>query len=195
MSTLRTRLIRLAASYPAGTKVRTRLLAVLDQERPRQKKALQMESNATVIPVLNGLLRREMTVVNQYMVQHALCANWGYAKLASLLKSTAITEMKHAEALIERIIYLEAVPEVGQLNEVHIGADVEAQLRNNWATEREAVTLYNAAIALCYKVGDNGTRSLLEPILVDEERHLDEDQSRIEQIETLGLKNFLAEML
>lgn len=195
MSDIRTRLIRLAASYPSASGERQALLSLVEQEAPRQKQALLLDSNAAIIPVLNGLLRREMTVVNQYMVQHALCENWGYTKLAGILKMQAVCEMKHAEKLIERVIYLESIPEVGQLNEVHVGADVESQLRNNWAAEREAVGLYNKAIALCVQQGDSGTRTLLESILADEEKHLDEDQSRIEQIRTLGIEKFLAEMI
>lgn len=189
----RAHLVRLASSFPAHSKERRLLLALLNG--PSVKTALEMDSNEVVIPVLDRLLKRELTVVNQYMVQHALCENWGYTVLADMLKAQAISEMKHAEMLIERVIYLEGVPEVGQLGEVKIGTDVETQIRNNWEAEREAVTLYNQAIALCYRVGDNGTRALLEPILADEEKHLDTDQARIEQIETLGIKKFLAEMM
>lgn len=189
MSTLRTKVIRLASIYPKGSEERKALLSTL---RPT-KKALVMDGNPTVLPMLNALLRRELTVINQYMVQHALCDNWGYTKLANILKAQAITEMKHAETLIERFVYLEGIPEVGQLQEVHIGSDVPSILANNWKVEREAVALYNKAIALCYQVGDNGTRTILEPILADEEKHLDDDQARIEQIKTMGLENFLAE--
>jgi bacterioferritin len=154
---------------------------------------MQLPSNPTVIAALNILLRREMTVVNQYMVQHSLCANWGYVVLAGSLKMQAISEMKHAETLIERVILLEGIPEVGQLNEVRIGADVEAHLRNNEAAEQDAVRLYNQAIALCSRVGDNGTRTLLEGVLAAEEAHLDNTQALIRQIDAMGIENFLAE--
>lgn len=193
MSDLRSNLIRLAASYPSKSEKRRAVLNILSQDVLQNKTALQMESNPQVIAVLNALLRREMTVVNQYMVQHALCSNWGYTVLAKALKAQAICEMKHAEMLIERVIFLEAIPEVGQLNEVHVGADVETQLRNNWTSEREAVALYNKAIAFCYRAGDNGSRKLLEPILEEEEKHLDNTQALLEQIKTMGIENFLAE--
>jgi bacterioferritin len=190
MSDLRPKLVRLAHSLPAKSEKRRLLLSIL--RKPKQ--GLELESNPVIIETLDGLLRREMTVVNQYMVQHALCANWGYNVLAGLLKAQAIGEMKHAEMLIERVIFLEGIPEVGQLNKVHVGADVPTQLKNNWTAEREAVDLYNQAIAMCYTVGDNGTRKMLEPILDDEEQHLDHTQALLEQIKAMGLPNFLAEM-
>jgi len=194
MANLRQGLIRLASSYPAKSEERRTLLALL-QEEGTAKTALTMESNVSVIPVLNGLLRKEMTAVNQYMVQHAVNDNWGYKKLGGILRAQAITEMRHAEALMERIIFLEAIPEVGRLDEVHIGSDVESHLQNNWASEREAVGLYNQAIAFCAAQGDQGTRKLLEGILAEEEFHLDFTQSMLQQIKTMGLSAFLAEQI
>lgn len=166
-----------------------------DRRTAGRRQALTLESNPEIIATLNVLLRRELTVIIQYMIQSEMCANWGYKKLAGLLKMQAITEMKHAEAEIERIVYLEGVPNVSQLNEIRTGTDVPSIIQNNWDAEREAVDLYNSAIAKCYALGDNGTRVLLEPILADEEKHLDDDQSRLEQIQAMGLPAFLAEQL
>ena len=189
MIPLRTHLLKLAATLPTGARGRKELLSILATE----KSALRLEGTPQVIEVLNRLLQREMTVVHQYMVQHSMCDNWGYNELSGCLKAQAIGEMKHAEMLIERIIFLESAPEVGQLGEVRVGADIPTMLQNNEEAEREAVELYNRSIAICYQLGDNGTRKMLEPILSDEEAHLDHTQALLDQINAMGLELFLSE--
>jgi len=159
-----------------------------------EKGAMSLPSNPAVINMLNDLLKREMTVVNQYMVQHAIVNDWGYDILGGALKEQAIGEMKHAEAIMERIILLDGVPEVGQLGEVKVGKSVPEMLQNNAEAEREAVHLYNQAITQCMRLADNGTRKFLDPILADEELHLDDTETKLDQIQKLGLPLFLTEM-
>ena len=144
-----------------------------------------------VIDKLNELLARELTVISQYMVHAEMCANWGYNKLAGQIKMQAIGEMKHAEKLIERIIFFNGVPDI-KLNEVYIGTDVPSMLDNDKNAEAEAVDLYNDSVKICRDDGDNGTRDMLEFILKDEEAHLDWLLSLIDQIDQMGLENFLA---
>lgn len=190
MSDLRKQLIRLASNMPTGPERRD-LLAVLSKHQ--SKTALRLEGSDEVIMLMQPLLRREMTVVNQYMVQHAWCDNQGYTKLSAHFKAQAISEMRHAEALIERTIFLEGIPEVGQLNEVKIGSNVPEMFANNLDSEQEAVQMYNSAVARCLLLGDNGTRTLLEGILADEEKHHDNTQAMLEQIDAMGLDLFLSE--
>jgi bacterioferritin len=150
-----------------------------------------VKGNDKVIERLNALLADELTAINQYMVHSEMCANWGYGKLHEATEKRAITEMRHAEKLIGRIIFLEGKPVVSQLNPLHIGADVEAQLKNDWAAEDGAVKAYNDAIPLATNCGDNGTRELLEDILEDEEDHIDWLETQLDQIEQMGLQNYL----
>jgi bacterioferritin len=150
-----------------------------------------VKGNDKVIERLNALLADELTAINQYVVHSEMCANWGYDKLHEATEKRAITEMRHAEKLIGRIIFLEGKPVVSQLNALHIGADVEAQLKNDWAAEDGAVKAYNDAIPLTTSQGDNGTRELLEDILEDEEDHIDWLETQLDQIEQMGLQNYL----
>jgi bacterioferritin len=152
-----------------------------------------MKGNKKIIDRLNHLLADELTAVNQYIVHSEMCDNWGYKKLAGLIKQRAIGEMKHAEKLIERILFLEGTPAVGTLNKISIGNDIEKQFKNDQLAETGAVKIYNESIRLCTESGDNGTRELLESILKDEETHLDWLETQIEQIKQLELKNYLVE--
>jgi bacterioferritin len=158
-----------------------------------QKHSLVLSSNTAVIEVLNGLLRSEVTAVAQYMVQSEMLDNQGYAVLAKWLKEQAIGEMKHAESHMERIVFLEGMPDVSKLNEIHIGNTVPEIFANNFRSEKTAVDDYNKAVATCGQLGDTGTRKLLEGILSDEEKHLDRTQALLDQIKQMGLPNFLAE--
>ena len=152
-----------------------------------------MKGDKTVIEKLDELLAEELTAINQYMVEAEMCANWGYEKLHTAMQKRAITEMKHAEDLIERILFLNGRPTVSKLNKINIGADVEAMHKNDLASELSSVAHYNQAIGLCVQAGDNGTRELLKAILKDEESHVDWLEAQQDQIKQMGIQLYLAE--
>ncbi|HPD16448.1 MAG TPA: bacterioferritin [Planctomycetota bacterium] len=150
-----------------------------------------MKGNAKVLEWLNKLLADELTAISQYMVHAEMAENWGYGKLGGHFQKRAIDEMKHAEKLIGRILFLEGKPVVSQLNEMHIGAEVPKMLANDKGAEMGAVKSYNEAIALCAEVRDNATKEMLDGILNDEDRHIDEIEERLDQIEQMTLPIFL----
>src|SRR5512134_2909860 len=115
-----------------------------------------MKGNEKIIALLNDLLADELTAINQYMVHSEMCANWEYKKLHEATEKRAIEEMKHAEKLIGRVLFLEGKPIVSQLNKISIGATVEEQLKNDLAGELGAIKAYNEGIKLCLEVGDGG---------------------------------------
>ncbi len=154
-----------------------------------------MKGNEQIIARLNDLLADELTAVNQYMVHSEMCDNWGYEKLHKAAEKRAIEEMRHAEKLIGRILFLEGTPVVTNLNKIHIGADVEAQHKSDALAEVEAVKAYNEAIALAGEIKDNGTSDLLQSILHDEEAHLDWIEAQLDQIKQMGIQNYLLEKL
>jgi len=150
-----------------------------------------MKGNVKIIESLNGFLADELTAINQYIVHSEMCANWGYGKLHEKVEKRAIEEMKHAEKLIARIIFLEGVPVVSNLKKMNIGTTVDAQLKNDLAAEAEAIKAYNDGIRLCLELGDNGTRELIDANLHDEEDHLDWLEAQLDQIAQMGLQNYL----
>jgi bacterioferritin len=154
-----------------------------------------MKGNPKVIKSLNELLRDELTAINQYMVHSEMCSNWGYTRLHNEIERRAITEMKHAEKHIARIIFLEGLPEVSRLNDIKIGTNVEGQFKNDIKDELGAVAAYNAAIKLASETGDNATRDMLETILHDEEDHVDWLEAQLDQIQQMGLPNYLAQQV
>lgn len=154
-----------------------------------------MKGNDKLIEVLNDLLADELSAINQYMVHSEMCADWGYERLHEAIEKRAIQEMKHAEMHIERILFLEGTPIVSNLKAIHIGADIERQLRNDLDAEAAAVKSYNDGVQLAVEVGDNGTRDLLESILKDEEEHLDWLEMQLDQIDQMGLQNYLVEQI
>ena len=154
-----------------------------------------MKGDAKVIEVLNALLADELTAINQYMVQSEMCENWGFDRLHKELRKLSIDEMKHAEKLIERILFLEGSPTVSKLNAMHIGSNVEAIIKNDNASEADAIRAYNSAIAACVQAADNGTRELLKSILTDEEHHIDWLEAQTDQIKQMGIQMYLAEQL
>jgi len=154
-----------------------------------------MKGNDKLIERLNVLLADELTAINQYMVHSEMCDDWGYHRLHEAIEKRAITEMKHAEKLIGRILFLEGRPVVSALNKISIGAQVDAQLENDRAAEEGAVKMYNDSIRMAADAGDNGTRDLLEAILGDEEHHLDWLEAQLEQIGQMGLQNYLSEQM
>jgi bacterioferritin len=154
-----------------------------------------MKGNEKIIDKLNFLLADELTAVSQYMVHAEMCANWGYKELAETIEKRAIEEMKHAEKHIERLLFLEGKPVVSNLNPMHIGEVVEAQLKNDWEAEHGAIQAYNDAIKLAVEVGDNGTREMLGGILKDEENHIDWIEAQLDQIKQMGIQVYLSEQI
>ena len=154
-----------------------------------------MKGNEKVIAKLNDLLADELTAINQYMVHSEMCDNWGYAKLHKAIEKRAIDEMKHAEKLIGRILFLEGLPIVSDLKKLHIGAEVEKQHHNDCEAEEGAIKSYNDGIRLCAEVADHGTRDFLQGILNDEEMHIDWIEAQLDQIKQLGIQNYLVEQL
>jgi len=154
-----------------------------------------MKGDDKVISKLNELLADELTAISQYMVHSEMCANWAYDKLHEAVEKRAIDEMRHAEELIGRILYLEGLPVVSKLNKIHIGAEVPKQLANDWTAEEGAIRSYNDGIRQAVELGDNGTRELLEGILKDEEAHIDWIEAQLDQIKHMGLAIYLAEQV
>ena len=154
-----------------------------------------MKGNEKIIERLNILLADELTAVNQYMVHSEMCANWGYERLHKAIEKRAIEEMKHAEKLIARLLFLEGRPVVSVLNKINIGADVEAQLKSDHTSEEGAVQFYNESVQLAVQAGDNGTREMLESILKDEENHIDWLEVQLDQIQQMGIQNYLADQV
>lgn len=151
-----------------------------------------MKGNDRLIDVLNSLLSDELTAINQYMVHSEMCDNWGYEKLHKEIEKRAIDEMKHAEKLIARILFLEGTPVVSKLGAIHIGADVPKQVANDHNAEADAIRAYNDAIKLAGEAGDYATREILEQILSDEDRHIDKIEEMQDQIDQLTLPIFLS---
>ncbi|MBI3986768.1 MAG: bacterioferritin [Lentisphaerae bacterium] len=151
-----------------------------------------MKGNDALIETLNGLLADELTAINQYVVHSEMAENWGYGKLKKTVRARSIVEMKHAEKLIERILFLEGMPKVSELNTIAIGSDIPRQLSNDLAAEMSAVKHYNKAIVAAASAGDYATREILEHILQDEDAHVNELEEKRDQIGQMGIQNFLA---
>ena len=150
-----------------------------------------MKGKPEIIDKLNFLLADELTAVNQYFVHAEECADWGFQLLHHTIEKRAIGEMKHAEKLISRILFLEGTPVVDKLNKIHISDNVLGMLENDREAEVEAIKAYNEAIKRMSELLDNGTKELLEAILRDEEDHLDFVKEQLGQIEQMGLVNYL----
>jgi bacterioferritin len=150
-----------------------------------------MKGKQEVLDQLNALLAEELTAINQYILHGEMCGDWGYEKLHDFIEKRAVQEMKHAEKLIERILFLEGRPIVSELNKITIGDTVMKQLENDRVAEKEAIDAYNEGVALVTKLGDNGSKMLLESILSDEEEHIDLIEAQLSMIEQMGLQNYL----
>jgi bacterioferritin len=150
-----------------------------------------MKGNADVIACLNDALSEELTAVNQYFVHAEMYENWGYKKLAALNKKQSIDEMKHAEKLIERILFLEGRPDMS-VKKLTIGSTVPDMLKNDMKLEASAVVMYNEHIVVATKKNDQGTVELLKKLLTDEEGHLDSLEEQIDQIKDMGLQVYLS---
>jgi bacterioferritin len=151
-----------------------------------------MQGDPAIIEMLNEVLTAELTAVNQYFIHAKMCDNWGFDRLAAKIRDESIDEMKDAEALIERILYLDGVPNLQRLGPVMVGETVPEQFDLDLAVEVAAVERYNRGIALAVEKGDNGTRELFERRLVGEESHADWLESQIELIRQVGVENYLA---
>jgi bacterioferritin len=151
-----------------------------------------MKGDAKVIEVLNSLLADELTAVSQYMVHANVCANWGYGKLDKVIEKRAIDEMKHAEKLIGRIIFLEGIPIVSNLRKMFIGNEVPKMFAADHTFEADAIKAYNAGIKVCGDAKDFATRELLENILKDEDAHIDGIEEVQDQIKQMGIQVFLS---
>lgn len=154
-----------------------------------------MKGNDKVIQELNAALSSELMAIMQYMVHAEMLTNWGYQRYGGLIKKQAIDEMKHAEGLIERILYLDGVPNVHIKLDPKIGSDVKAQIENDLAAEVEAVTQYNNAARICAEAGDGGSRELFERMTIDEEQHVDFLEAQLDMIKQMGLQNYLAQQM
>jgi bacterioferritin len=154
-----------------------------------------MKGHADVVTLLNDILTAELTAINQYFIHARMCENWGYERLWKKIREESIGEMRHADRLIARILYLEGVPNVQRLGKVNVGQTVPEQLRVDLDLERAAVTALNAGIERCRSLGDNGSRDLLEEILVSEEEHIDWIEAQLELIRQAGEANYLAQQI
>jgi bacterioferritin len=154
-----------------------------------------MKGNEKLIKSLNARLVEELTAINQYFVHAELCEDWGYETLQATIKKRSISEMKHAEKLIERILFLEGQPIVSKLDKISIGKTVDQMHQFDLSAEDGAIKGYNESIRLATEVGDNGTKAMLEEILKDEEEHLDWLETQNDQIEQMGLQLYLAEQI
>ena len=151
-----------------------------------------MKGDKKVIETLNALLARELTVVSQYMVHTEVCDNWGYSKLHDTIQKRAKVEMKHAEMLIGRIIFLEGNPVVSELEKMHIGRDIPQMFANDHEAEIDASKRYNAGIIVCGNAQDYATREILEHILGEEDEHIDSIEMVLDQIKQMGIQQFLS---
>ena len=151
-----------------------------------------MKGSPKVIEALNSLLADELTAINQYMVHSEMCDNWGYGKLHDTIQKRAVDEMKHAEKLIGRIIFLEGIPIVSNLRPLHVGADVPKMFANDHVAESDAIKAYNSFILICGDEKDYATREILENILNDEDRHIDAIEAIQDQISQMGIQVFLS---
>ena len=154
-----------------------------------------MKSDPKIIALLNDVLKAELTAINQYFLHAEMCENWGYERLAKLIRKESIEEMQHAEKLMERILYLDGTPNMTDYFKINIGKNVEEQYKNDAQLEYTAVKRLNDGIELCVKVGDSGSRELLEKILIDEEHHIDWLEAQQHAIKEMGIQNYLAQQL
>jgi bacterioferritin len=154
-----------------------------------------MQGNPQVLDALNRALTIELTAINQYFCQAKMCQNWGFLKLGKKHYEESMGEMKHAETLIERILFLEGVPEIARYGVIRVGADIKEQLENDLALELGGVKHYNEAIDLCIQLKDHGTREVLGPILAESEEHVDWLETQLGVIAEIGLQNYLSEQL
>ena len=154
-----------------------------------------MQGDARIIDALNEVLTAELTAINQYFIHAKMCANWGFQRLAEHVEHESVDEMKHADSVIERILYLDGVPNMQRMFPVKVGETVREQFELDLEVERAAITRFNDAVALAVSVGDNATRALLEGMLVSEEEHADWLETQLAAMDLVGEPNYLAQQL
>jgi bacterioferritin len=154
-----------------------------------------MKGLPEVIDLLNRALTVELTAINQYFCQAKMCKNWGYMKLAAKHYEESMGEMKHAEMLIDRILFLEGVPEIARYDVIRVGTNIPEQFQNDLQLEMSGVNHYNHTIDRCAALKDNGTRDLIEPILRESEEHVDWLETQLALIKEIGLQNYLTEQM
>ena len=154
-----------------------------------------MKGSQKVIDLLNDVLTNELTAINQYFLHARMCENWGYERLWHKVRDESIDEMKHADEIIERILYLEGLPNLQKLGTIKVGQTVDEQLKVDLALEATAIPVLNRGIELCRAEGDNGTADLLEDVLEDEEEHANWLEAQLTLIQQAGLENYLAEQI
>jgi bacterioferritin len=154
-----------------------------------------MKGSEQVIAVLNQVLRKELTGINQYFIHAKMCQNWGYERLYKALWDESIGEMKHADRIIERILFLEGVPNISAYDKILVGANVKQQLENDLSLESAALTVLHPGIKTCVEAGDDSSRELLEHIVVDEEKHVDWIEAQLHQINEVGYQNYLTQQI
>ena len=154
-----------------------------------------MKGDPKVIEFLNQVLKAELTAINQYFLHAEMCENWGYERLAKIIRKESIEEMQHAEKLMERILYLDGTPNMSDYFKINIGQTVELQFKNDVQLEYDAVKRLNDGIQLCITQNDGGSRELAEKILSDEEHHIDWLEAQLHAIEEMGYQNYLAQQL
>lgn len=154
-----------------------------------------MKGHDQVIEFLNEVLTMELTAINQYFIHAKMCANWGYKSLAATIRAESIDEMKHAEVLIDRILYLDGIPNLQRMNKVNVGQTVKEQFELDLALEKHAIGRLNQGVEQIRSLGDNGSRDLIEKILVAEEEHADWLETQLELIRQVGEQNYLAEQI
>ena len=154
-----------------------------------------MKGNEKVLELLNALLTNELTAINQYFIHAKMCENWGYERLAHKVRDESIDEMKHADQIISRILFLEGIPNLQRLNKLHVGETVKEQLECDLQLEYSAIKFLNDGIAASREVGDNTTEDLMTKILVSEEEHTDWIETQLELIRQVGEQNYLAQQI
>jgi bacterioferritin len=154
-----------------------------------------MKGNPKVIAELNAALKEELTAINQYFLHAEMCENWKYNKLGDFIKKQSIDEMKHAEMLIERILFLDATPTMTEAMQLNVGQSVRDQLQADLKLEIGAVAMYNNAIKIAREEGDNASRELFERLLKDEEAHVDWLEAQVHQIKEIGYERYLSQQI
>ncbi|HSK02135.1 MAG TPA: bacterioferritin [Kofleriaceae bacterium] len=154
-----------------------------------------MKGNDQVLELLNLLLTNELTAINQYFIHAKMCENWGFERLAAMLRAESIDEMKHADEVISRILFLEGVPNLQRLNKLRVGETVKEQFESDLELERAAIEFLNQGVAATRAVGDNASEDLFSRILVAEEKHTDWIETQLELIRQVGEQNYLAQQI
>ncbi|MCU1236434.1 MAG: bacterioferritin [Candidatus Solibacter sp.] len=154
-----------------------------------------MQGNPQVIAALNEALKEELTAINQYFLHAEMCENWHYTRLGDYIKKQSIDEMRHAEVLIERILFLDGAPNLTELMQLSVGKNVKEQLESDLKLEINAVGMYNRFVALARDAGDNASRELFERLLKSEEEHVDWLEAQLYQIQEIGYERYLSQQV